>query len=397
MATRESPQSDTTAATMLGLIAAGVATSRSGLARELGLAASTVSLRVQELIDAGLVIESGAGQSTGGRRPRTLGVNSQAGHVLVADLGARHARLGRVDLLGEPEQIVAVDIDVAEGPEAVLELLTDHLHGLQKTGSTLRGVALALPAPTNVERGWVESPSRMPGWHRFPVRDWLAERFGVLCTVENDANAMAVAEHAAAQGRFRDSILVKAGASVGCGIIIDGRVHQGATGVAGDITHVRVPAAGNHPCSCGNVGCLETIASGTALVRELTAAGRDVATTADVVRLASDGDPVATTYVRDAGRHLGETFSSVINFLNPNAVFLGGLLSTVEPFVAAVRSQLYEGCHPLATRDLVISRAQCGADAGIRGAGRQVLAQILHDARSGSTSTHPTSGQEAVS
>ncbi len=367
---------DKTAADMLGLISSDRAPSRADLARELGLAASTVSLHVQQLIDAGLVIESDTGRSTGGRRPRVLQLNPGAGHVLAADLGAHHARIGVIDLLGRLGAVEEIVLDVADGPESVLTELAQHLEQ-QSASGVLRGVAISLPAPTSIEHGWVQSPSRMPGWHHYPVRDRLTAHFGVPCTVENDTNAMAVAEYTSAQGRFRDLVLVKAGAAIGCGIIVDGKVHHGSTGAAGDITHVRVAAAGEHPCSCGNVGCLETIASGAALVRDLRAEGYDVSTTSEVVALARDGDPGATTYIRTAGRHLGETLSTVVNFINPDAVLLTGSLSTLEPFVAAVRSRLYEGCHPLATQHLVIDRAASGADAGLLGVGRQALAQAL--------------------
>ena len=106
------------------------------------------------------------------------------------------------------------------------------------------------------------------------------------------------------------------------------------------------PAA-DIPCSCGNTGCLETVASGAALVRILRERGADVSSTEDVVRLAADADPLATRTVRRAGDYLGQVLAANVNFFNPEAVYLGGMLSTLEPFVAAVRSQLYEGCHPL--------------------------------------------------
>jgi predicted NBD/HSP70 family sugar kinase len=195
--------------------------------------------------------------------------------------------------------------------------------------------------------------------------------------VENDANLMALGEHVSSPHPVRHSVTVKAGSAIGSGIVVDGVVYRGSDGAAGDFSHARVPAGGAIPCSCGNTGCLETIASGAALVRVLQEAGRDVTDTAQVIRLARSGDPEATTLVRTAGRHLGEVLCTVVNFFNPGAVFLGGGLSTVEPFVAAVRSQLYEGCHPLVTQRLLIARASAGADAGLVGAGRSVLDRVL--------------------
>src|SRR5690606_28172691 len=91
------------------------------------------------------------------------------------------------------------------------------------------------------------------------------------------------------------------------------------------------------------------------------------------VRLAHDADATATTLVRTAGKHLGEVLTTVVNFFNPSAVYLGGALSAVEPFVASVRSQLYEGCHPLVTQSLTIAAVATGQDAGLLGAGRVIL------------------------
>jgi predicted NBD/HSP70 family sugar kinase len=93
--------------------------------------------------------------------------------------------------------------------------------------------------------------------------------------------------------------------------------------------------------------------------------------------LVQSGDPIANQSVRRAGGYLGEVLSANVNFFNPDVVYLGGLLSTLEPFVAAVRSQLYESCHPLMTQDLSIEQTILGADAGLVGAGLQGLQQAL--------------------
>ncbi|NDZ85045.1 ROK family protein, partial [Streptomyces sp. SID10115] len=161
------------------------------------------------------------------------------------------------------------------------------------------------------------------------------------------------------------------------GVISAGRPHDGANGSAGDISHVRVDAAGDRPCSCGNIGCLETVASGAALIRELARQGVEVSDTGDLLRLVADGDPQATTLVRTAGRHIGTVLSVVVNFFNPQAVALGGVLATAEPLVAAVRGVLYERCLPLATADLEITTTVTGVDAGLLGAGLTALSKHL--------------------
>ncbi|MGW2963063.1 ROK family protein [Streptomyces sp. NPDC001220] len=371
---------------VLDLLASGQAASRTELAALLGAAPSTVSSAVGQLMAHGLVAEEGTVSSAGGRPRKTLRLGGSDGFAVAAELGGRHAHVGVMQAGGVLTDVSTVPFATADGPEAALPGLAATLEALaeQHGRKLLRAVGLSLPGPVDVVSGVVTLPSRMPGWNRFPVRAWLEDRFGVPTAIENDANCMAVGEHGAQPPERRQSIMVKTGTAIGAGVIADGRLYRGGTGAAGEITHVRVEAAHDIPCSCGNTGCLETVASGAALVRILRERGLEVTSTEDVVRLASDADPEATRAVRQAGRYLGMVLAANVNFFNPDAVYLGGILSTLEPFVAAVRSQLYEGCHPLVTQHLVIERASLGADAGLAGAGRfalqLALTQALHTA-----------------
>ena len=366
------------------LIAHGAATSRSEIAKRLGLAPSTVSLRVQELIDLGVLLEEGVGESRGGRRPRILRLRENQGNVMVADVGGRHVRIGRLDLTGALLETRDLDVQVNVGPEMTLRAITNAMLEMtreqQDESTNIRGVAIALPGPVDLASGSVDLPSRMPGWQGFRVTDWLENEFGVPAVVDNDANLMALGEHHAQLGSDHDSITVKAGTAIGSGIIVNGAIHHGATGAAGDVTHTRIAAAGAIPCSCGNVGCLETVASGAGLVRQLAQKGISVASTAEVIALTRGGDPVATTLVRTAGTYLGEVLSSVVNFFNPHALFLTGGMASCEPFIAAVRSSIYDGCHPLATQKLRIESASTGPNAALFGGGRLVLEKVLFTA-----------------
>jgi len=363
---------------VLDLVASGQATSRTDLARLLGAAPSTVSIAVQQLVEQGLLADAGVQSAAHGRPRKTLRIGAVDEYAVAAELGSRHARFGIVRTGGARESVSTIAFDMAAGPAAGLDALADSMQQLIDTApGNLRAVGLALPGPVDLELGGVDTPSRMPGWHGYPVRDHLATRFGVSTVVGNDANLMAIGEDAAHRIDHRYSITVKAGTAIGAGIMIDGHLFRGATGAAGDISHVRVDAGGDRPCACGNVGCLETVASGAALQRILTERGRPAGSTEDVVALVQDGDPIANQAVRRAGSYLGEVLSANVNFFNPDVVYLGGLLSTLEPFVAAVRSQLYESCHPLMTQRLSIERTILGADAGLVGAGLLGLQQAL--------------------
>ncbi|MGH3392904.1 MAG: ROK family protein [Actinomadura sp.] len=368
---------------LLRLVATGQAESRADLARLSGLAPSSVSLRVEQLIGARLFADDGTGTSRGGRRPRKLRLSPDAGAFMVADLGAHHARLALIDLAGAPLAVTELASDIAAGPEATLTLVIDGLRALARDDDRLarlpvRGIGIGLPGPVDPVTGQVVSPSRMPGWNEFPVRDHVAERTGLPALVENDANLMAVGEHRLGWPGLDNLMVLKLGTGIGCGVIADGRLYRGR-GAAGDISHVRIRSDSTIDCSCGHPDCLEAHASGAALAAALARQGITVEHPAQIVELVTDGVPQATSLVRNAGRLIGDVVTALINFFNPDALVIGGGLSRAEPLIATIRGAIYERCLPVATRDLRIATSRTGRDASILGAGHLLLDHPLAD------------------
>ncbi|MGW7482869.1 ROK family transcriptional regulator [Nonomuraea muscovyensis] len=364
---------------LLRLVATGRAASRADLSRLSGLAASSVSLRVEELIEAGLLAEEGSGASRGGRRPRRLSLAPTAGVLAVADLGAHHIRLGLLDLSGAPLVVEERPCEITDGPEATLDLMAEAFDRLleEHVPATvpLRGVGTGIPGPVDPATLRVVTPSRMPGWNEFPVAEHLRARYDLPILVENDANLMAAGEARSWPGR-ENLMVLKVGTGIGCGVIVNGRLHRGR-GAAGDISHVRVLSDSSVICACGHHDCLEAYASGAALATALTDAGIIVAHTSDIVGLVNDAVPEATSMVRTAGRRIGEVLTVLVNFFNPDVVAVGGSLSAAEPLITSIRAAVYERCLPLATRDLEIAPARAGRDAALLGAGSLLLDAAL--------------------
>ena len=360
--------------------------SRTELARLSGLAVSTVSLRIEELIASGLIEEAGDGRSSGGRRPRLLRISSGGGVAVAADLGSQHARLSVVDMAGLELAGDEVPIAFDDGPEVVLTAVADRLAEMaRERNAAVLGVGMGLPGPVEPTTGQVTSPSRMPGWHGMPVGDWLTQRFGAPAAVENDANLLALGEYRTrwAQDGIRHLVAVKVGRGIGCGIIADGAVHHGANGAAGDISHVRavtLDPESARVCECGRRGCLETIASGAALLRELAGNGVNLASTAELVEQVHRGDPDANLAVRNAGWHIGEVLSVVVKLFNPQVLALGGSLAAADPLVASVRAAIYERCLPMASEAVTIVTAADAPGAGVRGATWLILDQLARTA-----------------
>ena len=381
-----SRQSRGSASDLLQLVRNAGPVSRTELARLSGLAVSTVSLRIEELIASGLVEEAGDGRSRGGRRPRLLRISSGGGVAVAADLGTQHASLSVVDMAGREIACDEVPIEFDDGPEVVLTAVADRLAEMaREQGATVLGVGMGLPGPVEPVTGQVTSPSRMPGWHGMPVGDWLTKRFGVPAIVENDANLLALGEYRTrwAQDGIRHLVAVKIGRGIGCGIIADGAVHHGANGAAGDISHVRAVTLDPDSarlCECGRRGCLETIASGAALLQELARTGVKLGSTAELVEQVHRGDPDANLAVRNAGWRIGEVLSVVVNFFNPQVLALGGSLAAADPLVASLRAAIYERCLPMASEAVTIVTASDAPGAGVRGAAWLILDHLAQAA-----------------
>lgn len=352
---------------------------RSVLAKEMGLAPSTISAKINDLMAAGLVEEGGVAPSRGGRPGRLLSISYQSGRIAVISMGAKHAQVGLSDLSRTILCSSSIDIDVAQGPEQTVERLAAEVRALLATeGGELLSVGICLPGPVDAVRRVVVSPSRMPGWHNQDVGALLESALDVPAITDNDANLAALGEYLSRTDAAANSITVLAGTGVGTGIIAGGELYRGSTYASGDITHTKVEAAADRMCTCGNRGCLETIASGAAIVRDLNDAGVPVTDIFAVLDMVRDGDPTANGVIREAGRQLGLALSTVVNFFNPGDVYLTGALSAANVYVAAVRSQLYERCLPLATAGLRVEAAQAGSEAGLIGAAELAIIHLLN-------------------
>jgi predicted NBD/HSP70 family sugar kinase len=374
--------SATSAGALLHLIREEVAVTRADLARATGLARSTVAQRVDALIAEGLVHDTGARVSTGGRPPAVLVFNRDAGVVLAADLGATHSRVAVSDLAGSPLAERAGDLDIALGPERVLEWVderfTELLAEVARTRDDVRGIGVGVPGPVEFASGRPVNPPIMPGWDDFAIPEWFADRYRAPVLVDNDVNIMARGEH---RMHWRDTehlLLIKVGTGIGCGIVADGHIHRGARGAAGDIGHIQVTNNEDVICRCGNIGCLEAVAGGQALADRLAAAGEDVTRSRDVVRLVRSGHAGAIRMVRDAGRTLGEVLAGTVNFFNPAVIVIGGDIAEAHAqLLAGVREGVFSRSLPLATRDLRIVPSRLGDRAGVIGAATTVIEHVL--------------------
>ncbi|MEZ0073121.1 ROK family protein [Planotetraspora sp. GP83] len=364
---------------VLQLIRSGEALTRADIGRVTGLSRPAVALRVSELLQRGLIVEDAEGPSTGGRPPVRLRFNTAGGVVLVASLGASRTQIAICDLTGEVLLRTDLDIDVEEGPDVVLPLVMDTWKKLLDGHGPVVGVGLGVPATVEFAAGRTESARVMASWTGVVIPPIIAARYPVPVLVDNDVNVIAMGEHRVAYASELDDLLfVKVSTRIGAGVISGGSILRGALGAAGEIGHIPVRDGGGVLCRCGNLDCVDSVASGTAILRELRAKGRDVLSLADVTALVRAGDAETMAVVRQAGRWLGEVISGAVNLLNPAIVVLGGDVAEMfQPLVSGVREVVYQRSTQLSTRSLRIERSRLGPGAGITGCALLVIDHIL--------------------
>jgi len=308
--------------------------------------------------------------------------------AVAVDLGGTRFRVGLVDRDGGLHAHTAYPTDAASGPDAILGRIGEAILGAvaaAPAGSRAVGVGMVAPGPLDPWRGVIYTAPNLPGWDNLPLADRLAALCHLPVRVGNDANLAALGEHHFGAGRgVSHMIYLTVSTGVGGGIIVDDRLLLGARGVAGEPGHMTIDLHGRR-CNCGNYGCLETLASGTAIAREAAealAAGRPSAlgppgatpTAAAVAAAAAAGDPLAVELLEAAARAAAVGIVNLLHLFNPRLIVIGGGVSHAGAlWWDAVRAEVERRAMPIYLQDLQIVPAALGDDAGLYGAAAMVL------------------------
>ena len=321
-----------------------------------------VSQRVGELIERGLLAEDGLGVSSGGRAPRVVRFLADAGHLLVADLGATSIDVAVTDLSGVILGHAQEPCDIAAGPAPVLgqveELFEQALRAAGPIPGELGAIGIGLPGPVEFVSGRPIAPPIMPGWDRYSVRERFAS-YDVPIWVDNDVNLMALGELRAGIARGYDNVVfIKIGTGIGAGIVVQGKLHRGAEGGAGDVGHIQVVETES------DVVCR--------FDQNVALQARDVG------HAAMHGDAVSVELITNAGHLIGRTLAGIVNFFNPSLIVIGGGVAQVgDLLLATVRESVYRRSLPLATRHLQVQRSTLEGLGGVIGAAVMVTDELF--------------------
>jgi predicted NBD/HSP70 family sugar kinase len=350
--------------------------SRADIARRTGLARSTVSTLVNELLGAGLLVERGAPEeanTTQGRPPVLLSFDPGAGAVIGMHFDHPVLRVAVADLgytiLAEATVPVDVDHDAQDSLDAAVALIDEVLVTSGVERERLLGAGAALAGPIDMATGTVGSSAILPGWVGLSLAQELEARLGLPVHVDNDANVGALAESVLGVGRgVSEMAYIMLGSGIGAGLIIGGQVYRGSGGTAGEIGHVLVDEHGPL-CRCGNRGCLETYAGADALLDLLRRQHGDALTVDGLVQLARDGDAACQRVIADAARFVGVAAATLCNQLNPELIVIGGELAQTGPLLLdPLRESIVRYAIPAAAEDVRVVTGELGERAELLGA-----------------------------
>jgi predicted NBD/HSP70 family sugar kinase len=305
--------------------------SRHELGVATGLSAASVTNVIRDLIDEGIVIETGLAGSDGGRPRTMLAMNPEYGYVIGVDIGETRTRVELFDLTMTVraraeyplDQAAEHDVDVVVGQIAAG--LAAVLDGSGVDAAAILGVGVGVPGI--IERGSeVLVHGQTYGWDAVPLERRLRAHTDLPLRFENGAKTMGQAELWFGSGRgARNAVVVLIGSGVGASLISGGTTYQGATSSAAEFGHIPVVVDGRK-CRCGSAGCLEAYAGATAILerygRPLAASDQEVALAAVIA--AARTSPEAAALLAETARYLGAGLGTLINLFNPERVILGG-------------------------------------------------------------------------
>jgi len=304
--------------------------------------------------------------------------------ALAVDIGGTKLAAGLVEPAGRvitwAQVPTPAGLDAEQLWRTLDALITDVLEQANVNAADLAGCGCGCGGPMEWPAG-VVSPLNIPGWRGFPLRSRLIERLGgITDRVHNDAICMVAAEHWRGAGRGRDNVLgMVVSTGVGGGLVLDGRLVEGASGNAGHIGHVVVDPDAGPPYGCGGRGCAEAIARGPALVKWAQAEGwrpdQKDATAKDLAADGALGHPIGLAAMRRAGRALGIAIASATSLCDLEVVSVGGGLSQAGPLLFDPLEEALRVHARLAfTRQVRVVPAALGHSAGLVGAAALIFA-----------------------
>ena len=316
-----------------------------------------------------------------------------AEYALVADVGGTQTRVALVDPAGSVTARHSTATLAHEGRDAVMERLAGALQHVASTQPTdIKGIGLSLASPVEPGTGVMYNPPNLgPEWNLYTPVPLLQERLSLPVVAENDATLGALGEHAFGAGRGSSNMVyMTVSTGIGGGVIINDRLYTGTSGFGGEIGHMTIDQNGPLD-NCGNIGCLEALASGTALARmaqerlragesslilELAGGSVDAADARMVVQAARQDDPLARSLVQDIARSLASGIITLMHIFDPQLIVIGGGLGqNLDMFMPTIESEVKRRAMAHFQGAVPVAKSQLGDDVSLLGAAALIFSE----------------------
>jgi len=371
--------------------------SRVLLAQHLGLSRPTISSIMDMLLQEGIVREGHFLDAAprGGRRAILVHFQADAGYILGIEMGRTHLTMILTNLTPEIVSQRSVKFAAERGPAICLPILLAEIRTFVETATvswdTITGIGLGISSPISADTHQCSSPLSRPGWETIDIWEVLQQAFHKPLYIDHAANMGVLSESRCGAGRgWKDSIYVTIGASIGCGLILRGELYRGHQGSAGELGHLSIDEHGPL-CFCGKRGCLETLATTSAIIEDAwqgtslalrmpgwergsPPAGRAPGEIAAVVAAARQGDASSIAALEKAGERIGLALAALVNLFNPAAIVIDGVVAcSDEILLAPLRRVAASASLPAAWQGTRLLTGELGVTAIALGAALMVL------------------------
>ena len=297
------------------------------------------------------------------------------------DLGGTKIYTALANENGEVLKEIITPTEASKGYEKIVDKIKDGIRFVvSEVGiDSIRAIGIGSPGPLEVKKGIIAEPPNLP-FRNYNIVETLENEFKVKVYLDNDANAATLAEHTFGQGIGTENmVFITASTGVGAGAILNGKLYRGSTSNALELGHTTVKYDGDK-CGCGNRGCVESLASGTAIKKiadkklldekiETTLRNYDVITSKEVFEEAASGDKVSKEIIRETIGYLGVAVANAANSFDPDLIVLGGgVINGGGIIFEIINEEMQERCLNTILKNCKVMPAKLGGMAGVLGA-----------------------------
>mgnify|MGYP002639464923 CR=1 FL=1 len=324
-------------------------TSNPDIARFTKMSSPTITKLLQELIDLDIIRDMGIGESIGGRKPNLFGINPNAKYIIGIDLDCRMVKLGVFNLANEAVSEILTYFGNVKDKNMVFSDLFKRLDNLLEESQLDRtkflGIGVSIPGLIDSKTGQTYVDLRVDDK---TLKELFEAHYQLPTIIDSDSRVMAIGEQAFGYAKNKKDVLcLNICDGVGLGMILNGIVYRGKSGLAGEFGHINVVKDGNL-CTCGKYGCLETVASGGALIeqaqqgikkgqdsliKELVKGDLEEIHVSDIIEAVNKGDLFAIEIINKLGHFLGEALASLVHIFNPEMIIIGGKVALAEDYL----------------------------------------------------------------